>query len=86
MHHLQLAFNKTSKNSIKGYSFDTNSQNYNVLLGNRGAHSISEVHFYITFDDTIDYKKHLILRDLLVNGIVISYSSQVEGKVRHHFT
>ncbi len=85
-HRLQLTFDKAPKDPTKGYSFGIDPQKCDVLLGNRGAHGISGLHFYITFDDTIDDKKHLILRDSSTNGTVVSYSDQAEEEVRHHFT
>lgn len=74
-HHLQLTFDEKSKNASKGYSFDTDSKKCDVLLRPRGAHSISELHFCITFNDTIDDKKCLILRDSSTNETAVSYSS-----------
>ena len=85
-HRLQLSFDKAPKDSSKGYSFGTNSQSCDVLLGDRGAQGISGLHFSITFDDTIDDKKHLILRDSSTNGTVVSYSGQAEDEMRRHFT
>lgn len=85
-HRLQLTFDKPPKDANKGYSFGTDSKKCDVLLGPRGAHGISGLHFCITFDDTIDDKKHLILRDSSRNGTAVSYSGQAEEEVRHHFT
>jgi len=73
-HRLQLTFDEKPKDASKGYSFGTDSRNCDVLLGHRGAHGISRLHFSITFDDTIDDETHLILRDSLTNGTAISYS------------
>ena len=85
-HRLQLTFDKEPKDPVKGYSFGTDPQKCDVLLGHRGAHGISGLHFCITFDDTIDDKKHLILRDSSTNGTAISYNGQASEEVRRHFT
>lgn len=85
-HRLQLKFNKKPKDPTKGYFFGTNSQICDVLLGSRGAHQISGLHFCITFDVTFDKKKRLILRDSSTNGTAVSYSGQAREEVRHHFT
>lgn len=86
-HRLQLTFDQKPKDPIKGYSFDTNPQVCDILLGQRGARGISELHFCITFDDTIDDKeKHLILRDSSTNGMAVGYSGQATEEVRHNFT
>lgn len=57
-----------------------------VLLGPRGAHGISGLHFCITFDVTSNEKRRLILRDSSTNGTAVSYSGQAKKEVRHHFT
>lgn len=85
-HRLQLTFDEELKDSTKGFVFGTNPQVCDVLLGPRGARGISGLHFCITFDDTIDDEKHLILRDSSTNGTAVSYSGQAEEEVRHHFT
>ncbi|KAI9784910.1 MAG: hypothetical protein M1835_003473 [Candelina submexicana] len=86
-HRLQLTFGEEPKDASKGYSFGTNPHRSDVLLGNRGAHGISALHFCITFDDTIENDKtHLILRDSSTNGTAVSYDGQAEKEVRHHFT
>ena len=85
-HHLQLTFDKKPKDPTKGYSFGTNLQICDVLLGSRGAYSISGLHFCITFDVTSNGEKHLMLRDSLTNGMAVSYSSQARDEVQHHFT
>ena len=85
-HRLQLTFDKNPKDPTKGYSFGTDSQICDVLLGSRGAYGISGLHFCITFDVTFDGKKHLILRDSSTNGTAVSYSDQARDEVRHHFT
>lgn len=84
-HRLQLSFDEKPKDPAKGYSFGTDSQRCDVLLGSRGAHQISGLHFSITFDDTIDDETHLILRDSSTNGTAVSYSDQAKEEVRHHF-
>ena len=85
-HRLQLTFGEKPKDASKGYSFGTDPQRCDVLLGSRGAHGISGLHFCITFDVTPDRKKRLILRDSSTNGTAVSYSRQAEKEVRHHFT
>lgn len=85
-HRLQLIFGKRPRDASKGYSFGTDPKKCDVLLGNRGAHGISGLHFCITFDVTSDKKKHLILRDSSRHGTAVSYSGQAEEEVRHHFT
>lgn len=85
-HRLQLTFDKKPKDPTKGYCFGTNLQKCDVLLGDRGAHGISGLHFYITFDDIFDDGKHLILRDKSTNGTAVSYSGQASKEVRHDFT
>ena len=85
-HCLQLTFDKEPKNATKGYSFSTDLQQCDVSLGPRGAHLISGRHFCITFDDTIDEKTHLVLRDSSTNGTAVSYDGQASKEVRHHFT
>ena len=85
-HRLQLTFDKKPKNPTKGYSFGTNPQTCDVLLGSRGAFGISGLHFSITFDDTIDDEKHLILKDSSTNGTAVGYNGQASEEVRHHFT
>lgn len=85
-HRLQLTFDQHPKDPIKGYSFGTNPRDCDILLGQRGARGISGLHFCITFDDTIDDKKHLILRGSSTNGTAVSYSGQAIEEVRHHFT
>jgi hypothetical protein len=84
-HRLQLTFDKKSKNSIKEYSFDINSQICDVLLEHRNARDISELHFCITFDDCLNDEKHLILKNSSINETIVSYSDQAEKEVRHHF-
>ncbi len=74
-HRLQLTFDKEPKDPTKGYSFGTNPQVCDILLGQRGARCISGLHFCITFDDTIDDEKHLILRDSSTNGTVTNLRS-----------
>ena len=81
-HRLQLTFSEKPKDASKGYSFGTDSKKCDIVLGNRGAHGISGLHFSITFDD----KKRLILRDSSTNGTAVSYSGQARKEVRHHFT
>ncbi len=71
-HRLQIAFDKAPRDPTKRYSFGTNSQNCVILLGSKSAHRVSGLHFCITFDDTIDHKKHLILRNSSANGTVVS--------------
>ena len=73
-HRLQLTFGEKPKDTSKGYSFGTDPQRYNVLLGNRGAHGINGLYFYITFDITPDRKKRFILRDSLINRTAVNYS------------
>ena len=85
-HRLQLTFDKKPKDPTKGYSFGTNSQVCDVLLGSRGAYGISGLHFCITFDVTSNGKKHLILRDSSTHGTAVSYSGQARDELRHHFT
>ena len=85
-HRLQLTFGKKPKDPTKGYCFGTNLEKCDVLLGQRGEHGISGLHFYITFDDIFDDGKHLILRDLSTNGMAVSYSGQASEEVRHHST
>jgi hypothetical protein len=85
-HRLQLIFDKKLKDPIKGYSFDISSRDCDILLRQRGSRDISELHFYIIFDDTIDDEKHLTLRDSSINETVVGYSDQATEKVRHHFT
>ncbi len=85
-HRLQLTFDKESKDPTKGYSFRTNSQICDVVLGPRGAHQSSGLHFCIAFDVTFGEKKHLMLRDSSANGTAVSYSGQAREEVRHHFT
>ena len=84
-HRLQLTFGKEPKDASKGYSFGTDSKKCDIVLGNRGAHGISGLHFCITFD-VIHEEKRLILRDSSTNGTAISYSGQARKEVRHHFT
>ena len=85
-HRLQLTFDKVPKNATKGYSFGTDSQQCDISLGPRGAHLISGRHFCIAFDDTIDKRSHLVLRDSSTNGMAVSYDGQANKEVRHHFT
>ncbi len=74
-HRLQLIFDQKSKNSIKEYSFDINSQVCDILLRQRDARDINELHFCIIFDETIDDKeKHLILRNSPINEMIVDYS------------
>ncbi len=82
---LQLTFDKELKDPTKEYSFGTNPQICDVLLGQRGACGISGLHFCITYDDTFNDEKHLILRDSSTNGTAVSYSGQAKEEVRHHF-
>ena len=42
-HRLQLTFDKKPKDPSKGYCFATNWEKYDVLLGDSGAYSISEL-------------------------------------------
>ena len=84
-HRFQLFFDKTSKNFSKKYSFDINSQNCNVLLRNRNAQNINELHFFITFDDIIDDKKHFILRNSSTNETIVNYNDQAKNEMRRHF-
>jgi hypothetical protein len=50
-------------------------------LRQRSARDISDLHFCITFDDTIDdKKKHLILRDSSINEMIVSYNDQAKEK------
>ncbi len=85
IYRLQIAFDKTPKNFTKRYSFGTNSQNCDVLLESKSAHRISKLHFCIIFDNTIDYKKYLILRDFSINRTVVSYSGEAKEKLRRYF-
>ena len=88
-HRLQLTFDKKPKDPTKGYCFGTNLEKCDVLLGDRGAHGISGLHFYITFDDqfgdNFDSKTHLILKEVSTNGTAVSYSGQASEEVRHRF-
>ena len=85
-HRLQLTFDKEPKDPTKGYSFGTDPNKCDVVLGSRGAHQISGLHFYITFGVTFDGERHLMLRDLSTNGTAVSYSGQAKNEVRHNFT
>ncbi|KAL9015349.1 MAG: hypothetical protein Q9173_000040 [Seirophora scorigena] len=92
-HRLQLTFGVEPKDASKGYSFGTDPKKCDVLLGNRGAYGISGLHFWITFDDTVDKntidkkkKTRLILKDSSTNGTAVGYSGQAEKEVRRHFT
>ena len=73
-HRLQLTFDKKLKDPIKRYSFDTCPRDCDILLGQRGACGINGFHFCITFDDTIDDEKHLVLQDSSTNGTAVSYN------------
>ena len=84
-HRLQLTFVKEPKDPTKEYSFGTNSQICDVLLGPRGARAMSGLHFCITFD-VISNEKRLILRDSSTHGTAVSYNGQAEKEVRRHFT
>ena len=85
-HRLQLTFGK-KPNDARGYCFGTDSQKCDVLLGNRGAYGISGLHFWLTFDDTIDKEKpRLILKDLSTHGTAVGYNDQAIKEVRRHFT
>ncbi|KAL8935150.1 MAG: hypothetical protein Q9211_004856 [Gyalolechia sp. 1 TL-2023] len=70
----------------KGYSFGTDAQRCDVVLGDRGAYCLSGLQFCITFDDTIDHETHLVLKDLSTNGTAVGYSGQARKEVRRHFT
>ncbi|KAL9606105.1 MAG: hypothetical protein Q9179_000731 [Wetmoreana sp. 5 TL-2023] len=85
-HRLQLTFGEAPKDTSQGYSFGTDPQRCDVLLGNRGALGISGLHFCITFDHTIDDEFHLILRDSSTHGMAVSYNGQAKKEVRHNFT
>ncbi|KAL8900705.1 MAG: hypothetical protein Q9207_005572 [Kuettlingeria erythrocarpa] len=86
-HRLQLTFDKEPNNASKGYSFGTDPKNCDVLLGNRGVYGLSGLHFWITFNDTIDKEKtRLILKDSSTNGTAVGYSGQATKEVRRHFT
>lgn len=85
-HRLQLTFDKKPKDASKGYSFGTDPQRCDVLLGSRGQYGISGLHFCITYAVTLDQNKRLVLRDLSKNGTAVSYSGQAEKEVRHRFT
>ncbi|KAL8816167.1 MAG: hypothetical protein Q9223_004776 [Gallowayella weberi] len=85
-HRLQLTFDEKPKDT-RGYCFGTDQQKCDVLLGNRGAYDISGLHFWITFDDTIDKRgPRLILRDSSTNGTAVGYNDQAIKEVRRHFT
>lgn len=81
-HRIQLTSGKKPKDPTKGYTFGTNEHLCDVLLGHRGAHRISGVHFCITFDE----KKQLILKDCSTRGTSVSYNGQARGEVRRRFT
>ena len=63
-----------------------------VPLKDRNIYDIDRLYFQITFnknfngnsDGSSDGEKHLILKDLLINKMTISYSRQANKKVRHH--
>ncbi len=85
-HRLQLIFDQKSKKSIRKYSFDINSQICDILLNQRNARDISELHFCIIFDDTIDEnEKHFILKNSSINEMIVDYNDQATEKMRHHF-
>ncbi|MCJ1382858.1 hypothetical protein MMC17_005971 [Xylographa soralifera] len=85
-HCLQLTFGEAPKDFARGYSFGTNLQKCDVLLGPRGAHGISALHFGITFYIASDGKTRLLLKDSSTNGMAVSYNGQASKEVRHHFT
>ena len=89
IYQLQLTFGEEPKDLIKGYYFNINLAKYDVLLGDRGAYNINGLHFYITFNDqfkdNFNSKTHLILKDLLRNGMAINYSGQVSEEIQHKF-
>ncbi|KAL9029909.1 MAG: hypothetical protein Q9196_001912 [Gyalolechia fulgens] len=85
-HRLQLTFDQVPKDPSKGYSFGTDAQRCDVVLRNRGTYGISGLQFCITFDDTIDHKTHLVLKDSSTNGTAVGYSDQAKYEVRRHFT
>lgn len=85
-HRFQLIFEKKSKDFIKKYFFDINSQICDILLKQKNARDIDELHFCIIFDDTIDdKKKHFILRNSSINEMIVDYNDQTTKKMRYHF-
>ncbi|KAI4089705.1 MAG: hypothetical protein L6R37_008009 [Teloschistes peruensis] len=84
-HRLQLTFGKEPMDA-RGYSFGTDKQKCDILLGNRGAYGISGLHYRTTFDDTIDAEPHLILKDSSTHGTAVGYSDQAIMEVRRYFT
>ena len=85
-HRLELTFGEVPKDYATGFSFGTNPQKCDVLLGRRGAFGISGLHFGVTFDVASDGKPRLVLRDSSTNGMAVSYNGQARKEVRHHFT
>jgi len=67
-HRIQLTFSERPKDIRWGYSFGTDPQVCDVLLGSRGAKGISGRHFCITFDK----QRRVILRDSSVCGEPLS--------------
>ncbi len=84
MYRLLLNFDKSSKDSSKGYAFDIDEQKCDVVLTLRDVRDISGVHFHILFD-VINKKRRLVLRDSSINETTMSYDDQREKKERHHF-
>ena len=67
-HRIHLTFSERPKDIRWGYSFGTDPQVCDVLLGSRGAKGISGRHFCITFDK----QRRVILRDSSVCGEPLS--------------
>ncbi|KAI9675746.1 MAG: hypothetical protein M1817_001113 [Caeruleum heppii] len=80
-HRIQLTFDVKPKDPTKGYTFGTNPQTCDVLLGYRGAYRISGRHFWITFNQN----KRLILEDFSTYGTAVSYNGQAKDEVRNRF-
>ncbi|KAL8949551.1 MAG: hypothetical protein Q9222_004343 [Ikaeria aurantiellina] len=83
---LKLTFGEKPKDPGRGYSFGTYATACNILLGSRGLHGISRVHFYITFGLNTDGERLLILRDRSSNGMAVSYNGQAKEELRRDFT
>ena len=85
-HRFQLIFDQNSKNFIKKYFFDINSQICDILLKQKNSRDINRLHFCIIFVDIIDDKqKHFILKNSSINKMIVDYSDQTTKKMRYHF-
>lgn len=80
---IQLTFDKPPKDILRGFAFGTDKARCDILLAEEsGQGGISDVHFYITFDN----EGRIILKDVSENGTTVSFGDWGKDEKRSHFT